>query len=145
MPTKNILVATDGSAGGDRAVNFAAALSRALDATLVVVTVQEAAPSEAIEALKSIEHVGEAEVAELTTSADLNRARLKAERAGARSVRTHAEAGDPTQRILEAAARENATAIVVGKRGRGPLAALLLGSVSQKLASLAPCPVVVVP
>ena len=35
--------------------------------------------------------------------------------------------------------------LVVGRRGRGRLSGLLLGSVSQKVASLAPCIVIVVP
>jgi nucleotide-binding universal stress UspA family protein len=35
--------------------------------------------------------------------------------------------------------------LVVGRRGRRQLAGLLLGSVSQKLVTLAPCIVIVVP
>ncbi|MFZ1101539.1 MAG: universal stress protein [Hyphomicrobiaceae bacterium] len=33
----------------------------------------------------------------------------------------------------------------MGRHGRGRLAGLLLGSVSQKIASLAPCAVILVP
>lgn len=35
--------------------------------------------------------------------------------------------------------------LVAGRRGRGQLTGLLLGSVSQKLTTLAPCPVMIVP
>jgi len=35
--------------------------------------------------------------------------------------------------------------IVVGKRGAGQVAGLLIGSVSQKLVSLSPLPVTIVP
>jgi len=52
---------------------------------------------------------------------------------------------DPAEAIIEAARREHADAIIVGRRGRGQLAGLLLGSVSQKVVSLAPCTVIVVP
>ena len=45
----------------------------------------------------------------------------------------------------EIARRENADAIVVGKRGLGQLSGLLLGSVSQKVVSVAPVTVMVVP
>jgi len=53
--------------------------------------------------------------------------------------------GDATEAIIEAVRREQVDAIVIGRRGRGRLAGLLLGSVSQKVASLAPCIVIVVP
>ncbi|GAA4715114.1 universal stress protein [Nocardioides conyzicola] len=50
--------------------------------------------------------------------------------------------GDPRQVLLDLS--RNATAIVVGSRGRGPVRSLLLGSVSAATARHASCPVVVV-
>ena len=52
---------------------------------------------------------------------------------------------DPAEAIIEAARVGQADTIVIGRRGRGRLAGLLLGSVSQKVASLAPCIVTIVP
>ena len=51
--------------------------------------------------------------------------------------------GHPTEVLLEVA--READLLVVGSRGRGELAGLLLGSVSQRCAERASCPVVVVP
>lgn len=57
---------------------------------------------------------------------------------------THAVVeGAPAPALLEAA--EGADLLVVGSRGRGGFAALLLGSVSQQCAQHAPCPLVIVP
>lgn len=50
--------------------------------------------------------------------------------------------GSPSLRLLDLGA--TAEMIVVGSRGRGGFAGLLLGSVSQHLAQHAPCPVVIV-
>ena len=69
--------------------------------------------------------------------------------AAARGILTNAKSqavlGDCTEGVLEAAREIGAAAIFVGRRGRGRLSGLLLGSISQKLASLAPCIVAIVP
>ena len=56
-------------------------------------------------------------------------------------VETAVVTGDPRTVLLAEAA--GAALLVVGSRGRGPLAGLLLGSVSGALAGRAPCPTVV--
>jgi nucleotide-binding universal stress UspA family protein len=59
------------------------------------------------------------------------------------TVTARAVAGHPAEALLDAA--EGAELVVVGSRGRGGFAGLVLGSVSQQVASHAPCPVMVVP
>ena len=53
--------------------------------------------------------------------------------------------GDVANQLGEIADDLGATLIVVGSRGRGPLASALLGSVSRALARDARCPVMIVP
>ena len=50
--------------------------------------------------------------------------------------------GNPAKQLLEKA--EGADLLVLGSRGHGSLAGMLLGSVSTKCASTAPCPVLIV-
>jgi nucleotide-binding universal stress UspA family protein len=47
--------------------------------------------------------------------------------------------GDPAKEILSVAAEEHADIIIMGRRGMGDLAGLLLGSVSHKVSHLAEC------
>ncbi|MER7787278.1 universal stress protein [Streptomyces sp. NPDC097640] len=71
---------------------------------------------------------------------------MAAERAGRRSsalkVMTDVAADDAVTALLRAA--QSADAVVVGSRGRGEFASLLLGSVGLGIAARAHCPVVVV-
>jgi nucleotide-binding universal stress UspA family protein len=139
-----ILAATDGSDGADRAVELEAALAHSLDGSLLILTVTDDLSGSAIDALaRSERDLGEA--IDLLVNQILNHARACAARAGATRIETLSGWGDPTRSIIDFARQHHADAIVVGRRGRGQLSGLLLGSVSQKLVTLAPCPVIVVP
>jgi nucleotide-binding universal stress UspA family protein len=59
----------------------------------------------------------------------------------AHQVRWQALEGHPARRLVDAA--EGADLLVVGSRGHGGFAGMLLGSVSQHVVAHAPCPVVV--
>jgi len=61
---------------------------------------------------------------------------------GAASVRASLVRGNPADVLLRAA--EGAEVLVVGSRGRGGFTRALLGSVSQRVALHADCPVVIV-
>jgi nucleotide-binding universal stress UspA family protein len=52
---------------------------------------------------------------------------------------------DAAQELARVAFEHDAALLVVGSRGRGPVRSAILGSVSARLARLAPCPVVIVP
>ncbi len=144
MSMKRIMVATDGSQGADRAVAAATELAAQCAATLSIVTVGGNYSSDDIRELARAEgDLGSA--LDLASQEFLDSARERAERAGVANVETQAAWGDAATAILEVAARTNADAIVLGRRGRGQLAGLLLGSVSLKVVTLAPCMVIVVP
>ena len=75
----------------------------------------------------------------------LTKARDRAQGAGVAVILLDSRSGDVAQSIINIAKEKTADVIVVGKRGAGHVAGVLIGSVSQKLVSLAPLPVVVVP
>jgi nucleotide-binding universal stress UspA family protein len=66
-------------------------------------------------------------------------ARARAKQTGVQKVCTITRAGDPAREILSLAREQHANLIIMGRRGLGDLAGLLLGSVSQKVTQLAEC------
>ncbi len=61
------------------------------------------------------------------------------------NVELRAVIGSAADRIVEIARETGASFVVIGSRGRGDLTSAVLGSVSSRVASTAPCPVVIVP
>ena len=140
---QRVMVATDGSDSSNRALDVATALARREKADLVIVTVAALSPIAVRREFQRIEGSA-ADPSETASEAILMDAE---QRAGWADVKARSIIlwGDPAEAIIKAAVSEKVDAIVVGRRGHSQLAGLLLGSVSQKLVSLSPCMVTVVP
>jgi len=139
MNNPEIVVGTDGSAAGAAAVRWAAreATRRRLPLRIVHAFDWNWAGAR---------FGGSSELLELSQGqADIILAdAILAARRAAPDVEAHPQAvpGEPAPALLEAA--RHAALVVVGNRGHGGFASLLLGSVGQRVATHAPCPVVVV-
>ena len=142
-PIQQILVATDNSDTAYRAVEAAAELAKHINAALIIVNVEQGLFDFGLELPHHTSNTDD--LLEARSQEILSRAREHAERIGVTRVRTVSGLGDAAAFILDVAKREAVDLIVLGKRGRGRLAGILLGSVSQHVASLAPCSVQIVP
>ncbi|MBU6462213.1 MAG: universal stress protein [Bradyrhizobium sp.] len=135
MPVQftNLLAAIDGSQGGWRALDVA--MTKAAGGSLAMITVGVALTGRELAEFRRAEGEG-TDAWEVFAEQLLAEARRRVDRAAGKPARTLLRWGDPAEAIINAIAEEKFNAIVVGRRGRGQLAGLLLGSVSQKLA---PC------
>ncbi|HEV2189141.1 MAG TPA: universal stress protein [Stellaceae bacterium] len=146
---KRILVADDGSEAANSAVEMAALLAAKTGAELVALAVVD--PSRIrtadIADLARAEKLGDAEALETLIDASapyLARCEAAAKRAGVTHFRgTRRASDDVALEIADFARAQDVDLIVVGSRGRSRLPGLLLGSVSQKLATYAPCSVLI--
>ncbi len=139
-----IMVATDGSGGAGRAIDVAAELANALACNLLIVTIADRLMGEEVRQLPR-GGASAGDLLEALTGQTLRDAETRARKLGVSRIEVRTCWGDVTQSLIDLAAASSSKMIVVGRRGRGQLAGLLLGSVSQKLVNLAPCAVVVVP
>lgn len=142
---QRILAATDGSEGAERAVDAAARLAARLDADLWIVNVMDGISEDLLTKIARVEASAVGDVLAGLSDRVLAKAKERAQSLGVSRIHLKAGSGDFAEGILAIAREARADAIFVGRRGRGRMAGLLLGSVSQKLASLAPCMLVIVP
>jgi nucleotide-binding universal stress UspA family protein len=144
---KRILVATDGSDSADRAVDYAAQWAKTNGADLLIVSVSGSygLPEKIFTSFTQSQQIWIKELFDSLSADILSAARERAQNAGVTIIQLESRTGDVAPTIIDIAREKHADAIVAGKRGAGRVAGLLLGSVSQKLVSLAPLPVIIVP
>jgi nucleotide-binding universal stress UspA family protein len=138
-----LLHPTDFSDCAAQAERQAVRLARALSAELVLFHASVAAPlySERPFGRGDAEQFFEAQRA--WVSETLN-ARAEAIRGKGVAVRWVLADGVPYEEIVKAAANEDADIIVMGTHGRSGIDRMLLGSVTDRVIRLAPCPVLTV-
>src|SRR5262245_57647015 len=143
---QNFMVAVDGSDASNRAIDVAAEMAKAAGGSLTIVSAGTPLTEAQQAALKQTE--GDlADATDVLAQRTLKEAEQRAGWSGLPHAKINAvfRWGEPAQVIIDCIVSEKVDAVVVGRRGRGQLAGLLMGSVSQKLATLSPCPVIVVP
>ena len=137
---KKIVWATDGSENADRALAYAKSLASAEGATLTVVHIVQKIATSGDKALAWYANEEDVEAKANETVSELSDEGLNA----TLKIVTHV-GPQPAHEIADIAREEEADLIVVGTRGHTAIAGLLLGSVTQRLLHVAPCPVLVVP
>jgi nucleotide-binding universal stress UspA family protein len=140
-----VVVGVDGSKNSEAALDFAVGEARMRGDQLQIVVAWHIPPvviagiaaeagfyqSAAAESRSNAQDIGAAAAARVSESAPSVKHEIKI------------LMGPPAQVLLEQA--KGASLLVVGARGAGGFAGLLLGSASQQVVQHAPCPVVVVP
>jgi len=137
---ENILLAVDGSEHALNAARMASSLANAMSSqTLRIVVAYDPIPV----------HLGEPYMqdainARISETEKILQEAIQALGAVSADIHTEMIEGDPAETIIEVAKTRNSDVIIMGSRGLGKLAGLILGSTSQKVVSFAPCPVLIV-
>ncbi len=137
---KRIVLGLDGSDESTRALEFARKLATSEDAHVEIVHVHEymIGGRAGMQPVRANEDELEAIVRRQAEA-------LKSDGIDAQLTIVSTSAGGPAHVLADHARAGDADVIVVGTRGRTTLAGLLLGSVTQRLMHVSPCPVLAVP
>ena len=149
---EKILVALDGSKSADKALDFALDLAEKYSATVTLLTVVDAVPVPLTayaapdmqplapvfmeKYLKELKNHHENMLAKALKKAKKSKPSVK--------ISKKLVEGRPAPTIIETAKAGDFDIIVMGSRGLGGIKEFFLGSVSDRVADEAPCPVLIV-
>ena len=151
MDIRTILVGVDGSTAADAATDVAAALARKCSGSLILLHVVAPLPegrlrNELNEFVRMEHHeLTEYEMLQNAGRDIVSKSETRVRESGLNQIESLVEVGDAAERIVNMAGVRNVDVIVLGRRGRGTIAQLLLGSVSHKVIQIAKCSVMIVP
>ena len=137
---ENLLLAVDGSDHAMKAAQVASSLANAMNSqTLRIVIAYDTIPV----------HIGDPYMqnalnARISETEEILQRAVQVVWAVSAQIYTEMIEGDPAETILEVARTRSSDLLIMGARGTGRLAGLPLGGTSQKVLSLAPCPVLIV-
>jgi nucleotide-binding universal stress UspA family protein len=141
---KRILVPTDGSEITAKAVETAVAMARAFGATLLTLAVKEPFPYSAITEMQPIPPQEFFDAQERIAVKHLDQVKAACAAAGVECLAAAVEAAHPWEAIIDFGKDQGADLIVMASHGRRGVAALLLGSETQKVLTHSTVPVLVV-
>lgn len=143
--TNSFLLAIDGSAGSQRAVEFAAERAKLGGAKIIVAYVIEWSPySFNTPEENASRHKRREEELDQATSSIVEPVAAKLKAAGL-TVETEVRHGHTAGTLNELAEKHDVAQIFIGRRGESGLKQMMFGSVTANLVQSAPVPVTVVP
>lgn len=140
---KRILVPTDGSEITAKAVETAVTMARAFGATLLTLAVKEPFPYSAITEMQPIPPQEFFDAQERIAVKHLDQVKAACAAAGVECLAAAVEAAHPWESIIDFGKDQGADLIVMASHGRRGVAALLLGSETQKVLTHSTIPVLV--
>jgi nucleotide-binding universal stress UspA family protein len=149
---EKLLVALDGSKSANNALDFALDLAEKYSANVILLTVVDAAPVP----LTVYAPPGTQPVAPVFVDSYLEELKKRHEKMLAEALKRSKKSkpslkiskklveGRPPDKIVETAKEGEFDLVVMGSRGLGGIKEFFLGSVSDRVADEAPCPVLIV-
>jgi nucleotide-binding universal stress UspA family protein len=136
---EKILVAVDGSAHGELAVDQAISLGGICNSEIFLISIVDLYPEQMAVAPALVEKMSE------EARQYLDKAKQKIDKADISCETIVRMGGKPHEFIVQEAKEKEIDLIVMGTHGKSGIRRVLLGSVAQNVLAHAPCPVLVVP